>query len=68
LLCEDVERKVQEAWRDGKKLEICTTCLEFESGRAPLVRVWDGRGFTRSPGFTKCVFQRVGFLKSNKIK
>jgi len=36
----------QGAWCDGKGLEICTTCLEFESGRAPLVRVWDSWGFT----------------------
>jgi len=42
-----------EAYCDDKELEICTTGLEFESERAPLVRVWNSRGFTRSPESTK---------------
>jgi hypothetical protein len=42
--------------------------LEFESGRAPLVRVWDSRGSTRSPGSTKCVFQKVKFSRIQKKK
>jgi hypothetical protein len=44
------------AWRDGKGLEICKAGLEFESGRAPLIRVSDSWGFTRSPGPIKCAF------------
>jgi len=50
-----------QAWRDGKGLEICTAGLEFESGRAPLVKAWDSRGFTCSPEPTKCAFCGVGF-------
>jgi hypothetical protein len=58
----------QEAWRDGKKLEICTSTLEFESGRVPLARTWGSRGFTRSLGSTKCTFQEVGFSQIQKKK
>jgi hypothetical protein len=45
------------------KLEICITSLEFKSGRAPLVRDWDNRGFTHLLGPTKYAFQTVGFLE-----
>jgi hypothetical protein len=53
---------------DAKRLEICTASLEFESGRVPLVRVWNSRGFTRSPGSTKYAFQGMGFLRIQKTK
>ena len=49
-------------------LEICIAGLEFESGRAPLVRAWDNRSFTRSSGPTKCVFRRVEFPRIQKKK
>jgi hypothetical protein len=42
----DMQRVIdwpQGVWRDGKELEICTAGLEFESGRAPLVRVWNNK-------------------------
>ena len=58
----------QGAQRDGKGFEICTAGLEFESGRAPLVRAWDSRGFTRSPRPTKCAFRGVGFPRIQKKK
>jgi hypothetical protein len=45
--------RLQGAWHDGKGFEICTAGLEFKSGRASLIRVWDSRDFTRSPGPTK---------------
>jgi hypothetical protein len=51
----------QEAWRDSKRLEICTASLEFESGRASFLRAWDSRGFTHSPEPTKYVFQEMRF-------
>jgi hypothetical protein len=51
----------QVAEHDNKGLEICTAGLEFESGRAPLVRAWDSWSFTRSPGPTKCAFRGVWF-------
>jgi len=38
-----------------------------ESGRAPLVRAWDSRGFTPSPEPTKCAF-RGGEVSSNPKK
>jgi hypothetical protein len=44
------------AGHDNKGFEICTAGLEFESGRAPLVKAWDSRGFTSSPELTKYVF------------
>jgi len=53
---------------DGKGLEICTAGLVFESGRAPLERAWDSRGFTRSPGPTKCAFREVRFPRIQKKK
>jgi hypothetical protein len=56
----------QEAWRDDKRLEICTAGLKFESGRALLVKAWDNRGFTRSPGPIKYTFSRVGFPRIKK--
>jgi hypothetical protein len=46
---------------DGNGLQICTAGLEFESGRAFFIRVWDSRDFTRSPGSIKCAFRRMGF-------
>ena len=49
-------------------LEICTAGLEFESGRVPLVRVWNSRSLTRSPGPTKYVFRRVEFPQIHKKK
>jgi hypothetical protein len=52
--------------RDGKRLEICTAGFEFESGHALLVRAWNSRGFTRSPGPTKNVFREVGFPRIKK--
>jgi hypothetical protein len=60
-------KEPQGAWHDGKGFEICTAGLEFKSGRAPLVRAWDSRGFTPSPGPTKCAF-RVGEVSSNPKK
>ncbi|XP_024462734.1 16 kDa phloem protein 1 [Populus trichocarpa] len=42
---------------NDKGFEICTAGLEFESGRALLVKDWDSRGFIRSPGPTKYAFQ-----------
>jgi len=49
---------------------ICTAGLEFESGRASLVRAWNGQSFTCSFGPTKCSFRKVGFsqIKKNKKK
>jgi hypothetical protein len=58
--------RFQGAWYDGKGFEICTAGLEFESGRVPLVRAWDIRGFTRLPEPTKYAFRRWGFLESKK--
>jgi len=52
---------------DGKEFEICIVDLEFESGHAPLVRVWDRRGFTPSLGPTKFAF-RKGEVSSNPKK
>jgi len=57
----------QGAHRDDKGFEICTAGLEFESGRAPLVRAWDSRSFTPSPGPTKYAFQG-GEVSSNSKK
>ena len=57
------DKVVPGAQRDGKGLEICTAGLEFESECAPLVRVWDSRGFTRSSEPIKYAFRRVGFLE-----
>ena len=54
--------------KEIKGLEICTVDLELESGRAPLVRAWDSRGFTRSPGPTKCAFRGVRFPRIQKKK
>jgi hypothetical protein len=59
---------LQEAWRDDKGFEICTAGLEFELGRAPLVRAWDSRGFTCSPGPIKYTFLRVRFPRIKKKK
>jgi len=58
----------RETERDSKGFEICTAVLEFESGRAPLVRAWDSRDFTPSPGPTKCVFQGMRFPRIKKKK
>jgi hypothetical protein len=52
--------------RDGKRLEICTAGFEFESGHALLVRAWNNRGFTHSPGPTKNIFREVGFPRIKK--
>jgi hypothetical protein len=49
-------------------LEICTAGLEFESGRTPLVRAWNSRSLTRSPGPTKYVFRKVEFPRIQKKK
>ena len=59
--CNDCFSSFQRAWRDDKEIEICTVSLEFESGRAPLVRACDSRDFTRSPEPTKCAFREVEF-------
>jgi hypothetical protein len=58
------------AWRDGKGLEICIAGLEFESGRAPLVKAWDSQGFTHSPEPTKYTFRKVRFprIKKNRFE
>jgi hypothetical protein len=56
----------EEQLADGKELEICTTYLKFKSGGAPLVRAWDSRDFTRSPGPTKYVFQGMMFPRIQK--
>jgi hypothetical protein len=40
----------------------------LESGRAPFIRAWDSRGFTRSFGPTKCAFREVGFPRIQKKK
>jgi hypothetical protein len=50
------------------ELEICTAGLVFKSGRASLVRAWDRRGFTRSPGPTKCAFREVRIPRIQKKK
>jgi len=42
---------------DDKELEISTTNLKFELGHASLVRAWNSRDFTCSPGLTKYPFQ-----------
>jgi len=52
---------------DGKRFEICTAGLEFESGRALLVRDWDSRNFTRSSGPTKYAFQGMRFPRIQNI-
>jgi hypothetical protein len=67
----DMQRVIdwpQGVWRDGKELEICTAGLEFESGRAPLVRAWNSRGFIRSHGPTKYIFQKIKFPQIQKKK
>ena len=51
-----------------KRFEIYIAGLEFELERAPRVRAWDSRGFTRSPGLTKYTFRGWGFLESKKKK
>jgi len=53
---------------DGKEFEICTAGLEFESGRASLVRAWDSWGFTRSLEPIKCAFWEDGFSSNPKKK
>jgi hypothetical protein len=53
---------------DDKGFEMCTADLEFESGRASLVRASNSRGFTRSPEPIKCTFREVGFLRIQKEK
>jgi hypothetical protein len=69
LLMNDVRTTCpQEMWWDDKEREICTAGLEFESGRASLVRACDSWSFTRSPGPTKCASRRWGFLKFKKKK
>jgi len=55
-------------WRDGKESEICTAGLEFESGRAPLVRAWDSRGFTHSPEPNKIRFSKNKVYSNKKTK
>jgi len=59
-------RGPQGACRDDKGLEICTAGLEFESGRAPLIRAWDSRSFICSPGPTKYAFQGWSFPRIQK--
>ena len=49
-------------------LEICIIGLEFESGRAPFVRVRDSWSFTRSHGPTKYTFQKVKFPRNKNKK
>jgi hypothetical protein len=49
-----------------KKLKIYTKGFKFESGYASLVRAWDSKGFTRSPGPTKYAFRGVEFPKKKK--
>jgi len=51
---------------DSKGLKICIVDLEFESGRASLVRARDSRDFTRSPGPTKCAFRKMRFSRIQK--
>ena len=55
------------AWRDDKGFEIYKVSLEFESGRAPLIRVSDSWDFTCSPGPIKC-FLRDGVSSNPKKK
>ena len=56
-------------WRDDKEFKnIYTAGLEFETERVSLIKTWDSRGFTRSPEFTKCAFQEVGFPRIKKKK
>jgi hypothetical protein len=66
--CNDCFSSFQGAWRDDKEIEICTVSIEFESGRAPLVRACDSRDFTRSPEPTKCAFREVRFPRIKKKK
>jgi len=49
-------------------LEICTAGLEFESGLASLVRVWNSRGFIHSPGPIKYVFWKIEFPRIQNKK
>jgi len=49
-----------------KRSIMCIADLEFDSGPASLVRVWDSRGFTRSLGPIKYTFWKMGFLESKK--
>jgi hypothetical protein len=67
-LCINVYKKScpQATWCDDKGFEICTAGLEFESGRAPLIRAWDNRSFTRSPKLTKCAFPGDGVFSNPK--
>jgi hypothetical protein len=48
-----------------KKTPIVNSVLR---GRARLVRAWDSRGFTRSPGPTKCAFREMEFPRIQKKK
>jgi len=57
----------QEAWRDDKRLEIYTAGLEFELGRAPLVRAWDSRVLLAHLGSQSMLFG-VGFSRIKKKK
>ena len=58
----------QGVWRGGKGFEICIAGLEFESGRAPLVKAWDSRGFTHSPEATKMHCPGDGISSNPKKK
>ena len=60
------EFEPQGAWYDGKGFEICTACLEFESGYISLVRVWDSRGFTHPLESLKYTFQGMEFPQIKK--
>jgi hypothetical protein len=53
---------------DDKGFEMCTADLEFESGRASLVRASNSRSFTRSPEPIKCTFREVGISSNPKRK
>jgi hypothetical protein len=62
----DLRTRARVCTSDDKGLEIYTAGLEFESERASLIRIWDRRCFTRSPGSTKCIFREVGFSRIKK--
>jgi hypothetical protein len=54
------------AYCNYKVLDICITNLKFESGRIFFIKIWNNRGFTRSPKFMKYTFRRGGVFSNKK--
>jgi len=67
MLTEGIRTRMRQE-RVGKGFEIYTAGLEFELGRASLVRAWNSRSFTPSPGCTKCAFRGMRFPRIQKKK